>query len=280
MSTITPGTPLYAFVDSFRKTLGTVLSQASPSPWKVTIGNEDVPPASGTTLCFGISLSGSLRGKAAFLIENGEALRLAQQLVPKSPDPAADPNAAGKQAIEQLLRKVSTLAAASLKEQFGEVGFELAGIEAPNWTGASVVLTASEASSGTISIGFRLDTELAGVLPAGASTDPLAAKAAASGDNNLDLLLGVELNLTLRFGQRTLTLREILELNSGSIIELDRQVQEPADLLLGEKLIARGEVVVVDGNYGVRIKEMCESPIVADKVGLSIARGESSKAAS
>jgi len=278
MSTITPGTPLYSFVDSFRKTLGTVLSQASPSPWKVTISKEDVPPASGTTLCFGISLSGGLRGKAAFLIEHAEVLRLAQKLVPKSADPAADPNAAAKQAIEQLLRKVSTLAAAALKEQFGEVSFEFAAIEAPNWTGTSAVLTAAEASTGTVSIGFRLDTELAGVLPARASTDPSAAKAAASGDHNLDLLLGVELNLTLRFGQRTLALREILELNSGSIIELDRQVQEPADLLLGEKLIARGEVVVVDGNYGIRIKEMCESPIGTDKMGLSVARGESSKA--
>ena len=279
MSTITPGTPLYSFVDSFRKTLGTVLSQASPSPWKVTLGQEDVPPAGGTTLCFAISLSGSLRGKAAFFIESAEALRLAQKLVPKSEDPAADPNAAAHQAVEQLLRKVSALAAAALKEQFGEVSFEFAGIEAPNWTGTSVILTASEASTGTISIGFRLDPELAGALPAKASTDSLA-KAATSGDNNLDLLLGVELSLTLRFGQRTLTLREILELNSGSIIELDRQVQEPADLLLGEKLIARGEVVVVDGNYGIRIREMCESPIAADKMGLSVARGESSKAAS
>jgi len=287
MSTITPGTPLYSFVDSFRKTLGDVLSQASASPWKVTIGKEGVPPASGTTLCFGISLSGSLRGKAAFLIENAEVLRLAQKLVSKSSDPAAEPNAAGKHAIESVLRKVSTLASATLKEQFGDVNFEFASIEVPNWTGTSVILTASEPSTGTVSIGLRLDSELSGVLPAqadataaGVSTDPLAAKAAASGDNNLDLLLGVELNLTLRFGQRTLTLREILELNSGSIIELDRQVQEPADLLLGEKLIARGEVVVVDGNYGLRIKEMCEPPIGADKVGLSAARREPSKAAS
>jgi flagellar motor switch protein FliN len=76
------------------------------------------------------------------------------------------------------------------------------------------------------------------------------------GENNLDLLLGVHLNLTLRFGQRVLTLREILDLTSGSVVELDRQVQEPADLLLGDKLIARGEVVIVDGNYGIRITEV------------------------
>jgi flagellar motor switch protein FliN/FliY len=72
----------------------------------------------------------------------------------------------------------------------------------------------------------------------------------------LDLLLDVNLALTLRFGQRDLTLREILDLNAGSVIELDRAVEEPAELLLGDKVIARGQVVTVDGNYGIRITDM------------------------
>jgi flagellar motor switch protein FliN/FliY len=76
---------------------------------------------------------------------------------------------------------------------------------------------------------------------------------------NLDLLLEVSLNLTLRFGQRTLPLREILNLNTGAIVELDREVEEPADLLLGEKVIARGQVVIVDGNYGLRITEVLDA---------------------
>jgi len=76
---------------------------------------------------------------------------------------------------------------------------------------------------------------------------------------NIDLLLGVNLNLTLRFGQRALPLREILDLNTGAIIELDREVEEPADLLLGDKVIARGQVVIVDGNYGLRITEVTDA---------------------
>ena len=80
-----------------------------------------------------------------------------------------------------------------------------------------------------------------------------------SHEPNFDLLLGVNLNLTLRFGQRTLPLREVLELASGSVIELDHEVQEPADLLLGDKVIARGDVVIVDGNYGVRITEVADA---------------------
>ncbi len=75
-------------------------------------------------------------------------------------------------------------------------------------------------------------------------------------DKKLGLLLDVNLALTLRFGQRDLTLREILDLNAGSVVELDRHVEEPAELLLGNKVIARGQVVTVDGNYGIKITDM------------------------
>ena len=97
-------------------------------------------------------------------------------------------------------------------------------------------------------------------------------KDSAPDEKNLNLLLGVDLNLTLRFGQRTLTLREVTDLSSGSIIELDRHVQEPADLVLGEKLIARGEVVLVDGNYGLRITEMADAQPVAGRTGMPAGR--------
>ena len=279
MSTITPGTPLHSFVEVFRKTLSDVLAQDLASPWNVATQAEGAPQSGGATkLCFGITLSGGLRGNAAFEIENAEALLLAQKLLAESPDPAAKLTVARKQAVEQLLRKVTALAAADLKEQFGEVDLQLASIEVPNWTGTRVALLAEEASTGKVSVELLLDKELvAGVAPSPDANSTVPASTGkppgkAAGENNLDLLLGVELNLTLRFGQRTLTLREILDLSSGSIIELDRQVQEPADLLLGDRLIARGEVVVVDGNYGLRIKQMCDPPTTADKIGLTAAR--------
>jgi flagellar motor switch protein FliN/FliY len=74
--------------------------------------------------------------------------------------------------------------------------------------------------------------------------------------SNLKLVMDVELNVSLRFGQRQLPLREVLELTSGSVIGLDRQVDEPVELLLDGKVIARGEAVIVDGNYGLRITEV------------------------
>jgi len=88
---------------------------------------------------------------------------------------------------------------------------------------------------------------------------PLGATDPAGADSvNLGLLLDVELNVTLRFGQRQLTLREVMELTAGSVVELDRQVEEPVELLLDGKVIARGEAVVVDGNYGLRVIEVMQ----------------------
>ncbi len=75
---------------------------------------------------------------------------------------------------------------------------------------------------------------------------------------NLDLLLDVALEATLRFGQREMILREILELRPGSVIELNRRVQEPAELLVAGRVIARGEVVIVDGAYGLRITDITQ----------------------
>jgi len=88
---------------------------------------------------------------------------------------------------------------------------------------------------------------------------PQVTAAAGSPSDRLDLLMDVELDLTLRFGSRHMLLREILDLNTGSVLQLDRQVEDPADLLLDGRLIARGEVVVVEGNYGFRVTEVVAS---------------------
>jgi flagellar motor switch protein FliN/FliY len=76
----------------------------------------------------------------------------------------------------------------------------------------------------------------------------------------LERVIDVPLTVTLRFGQRSMRLREVLELNTGTLVELDRQVEEPVDLILDERVIARGEVVIVDGNYGLRVTEIVERP--------------------
>jgi flagellar motor switch protein FliN/FliY len=71
-----------------------------------------------------------------------------------------------------------------------------------------------------------------------------------------DLLLGVHLPVSISFGKTHLMVKEVLKLTTGSIVELDRQVTEPVDIIVNNCIIARGEVVVVAGNYGVRVKEI------------------------
>ncbi len=72
----------------------------------------------------------------------------------------------------------------------------------------------------------------------------------------LELLLDVELEASLRFGCREMPLGEILDLGPGDVVQLDRHVTDPVDLIVGDKIVARGEVVLVNGNFGLRISEV------------------------
>jgi flagellar motor switch protein FliN len=80
---------------------------------------------------------------------------------------------------------------------------------------------------------------------------------AASGPaSTLDLLLDVELPVSVSFGRAQVPLKDVLKLTSGSIVELNRTVAEPVEIIVNNCVIARGEVVVVEGNYGIRIQEI------------------------
>ncbi|WP_374711446.1 flagellar motor switch protein FliN [Symbiobacterium terraclitae] len=72
----------------------------------------------------------------------------------------------------------------------------------------------------------------------------------------LGLLSDVELELTVELGQSRRSLREILAMGPGSVLELDKHAGEAVDLLVNGRLVARGEVVVIGENYGVRITEL------------------------
>jgi flagellar motor switch protein FliN/FliY len=72
----------------------------------------------------------------------------------------------------------------------------------------------------------------------------------------MELLLDVDLPVSISFGKTQLALKDVLKLTTGSIVELNRGVNDQVEVLVNECLIARGEVVVVEGNYGVRIQEI------------------------
>jgi len=72
----------------------------------------------------------------------------------------------------------------------------------------------------------------------------------------LDLLLDVELPVSVSFGRAELPIKDVIKLSTGSIIELNRSITEPVEVIVNNVVIARGEVVVVEGNFGVRIKQV------------------------
>jgi flagellar motor switch protein FliN len=99
----------------------------------------------------------------------------------------------------------------------------------------------------------------AATLSAQGSPDPRPAEPAGTAPvltAGLELLLDVELEATLRFGCRELPLGQILDLGPGDVVQLDRQVNDPADLIVGDKIVARGEVVLINGNFGLRVTEV------------------------
>jgi len=72
----------------------------------------------------------------------------------------------------------------------------------------------------------------------------------------IELLLDIELEASLRFGCREMPLGQILDLGPGDVVQLDRHVADPVDLVVGDKIVARGEVVLVNGNFGLRVTEV------------------------
>ena len=86
------------------------------------------------------------------------------------------------------------------------------------------------------------------------------------GESPMSLLCDIELDATLQFGSREMPLREVLELGPGDVVELDRHVSDPVDLIIGDRIVARGEVVVVGGNFAIRITEVAEPQLRLESI--------------
>ena len=87
-------------------------------------------------------------------------------------------------------------------------------------------------------------------------TNTARAESISRGSNNLDLVLDVELPLVVRFGRTVMNLKTLTGLGPGSIVDMGRSPDDPVELLVSDKVVAYGEVVIVDGSYGLRITEI------------------------
>lgn len=86
--------------------------------------------------------------------------------------------------------------------------------------------------------------------------DGLEQEPGADVDINLDVLLDVPLSMSLEVGRSRLSIRELLQLNQGSVVELDRAAGEPLDVMVNGTLVAHGEVVVVNEKFGIRLTDV------------------------
>ena len=81
--------------------------------------------------------------------------------------------------------------------------------------------------------------------------------------SNMNLVLDVPVSLTIELGGCQLPMREVLQLNIGSVVQLDKAADAPVEISVNGKLIARGEVVVIEERYGVKITEVLGNPATA-----------------
>jgi flagellar motor switch protein FliN/FliY len=86
--------------------------------------------------------------------------------------------------------------------------------------------------------------------------DTLVNKTDTEDTSNLALLMDVQLPVAIRFGETEMILEEIVKLGVGSVIELNSGIDQPVELVVNNRILARGEIVTVDGFYGIRVTEI------------------------
>ncbi len=226
------------------------------------------------TSAFATTCSGALSGTLLCLFKKEDRQQI-EMFISKM---MSGDGAAG---IPALINATLTATAASLPEAatFGDVTqIELAG--ADNVASSLIAAVGEKAwvNTFTLTVGERLNSQMLVLYAPHGSIEALqsetvtaaAAAGAPSGftnkrrtgtpredsSRNMERLLDVELEVVVRFGLTQIPLRELVRIGVGSMIELNRQVDEPVELLVNNRPLARGSVVVVDGYYGVCITEI------------------------
>jgi flagellar motor switch protein FliN/FliY len=206
-----------------------------------------------------------LSGNQGFVLSNKDAVRLSQLLLAEPEDGSSTLSTDHRDAIGELFRQFAGAAASSLKGLAGgEVSFKWVGLNPfPGAPGMQAGLQWTSPGLPVLSViaelGSPLVAELSPAAPQALELPPPSPPPTSSSkarDPKLELLMDVDLDVTLRFGERQMALHDILDLSAGSVVELNQYVQDPVELLVGKKVIARGEVVVVDGSYALRVMQI------------------------
>lgn len=251
------------FFDRFAGSINATLGQLTGSRGKYVVSPKQLDDGdlNSQELWVGAALGGEPPLALAFGLSRATGLFLARALLSETPAEDAAFNPEDQELLVEFWKQALGRASHDLRDLLQDSAFEYLNAESPAWQPAMTAELKFEVEARTLTISIQLGMELVRRL---AQAEPEIAVSVSSSlrdspvsPNNLDLLLDTPLAVTLRFGQRRMPLREIMQLASGSVIELDRQAEDAVDLLLDERLIARGQVVVVDGCYGLRVSEVC-----------------------
>ncbi len=221
---------------------------------------------------YNVTAGGAVRGEMTLRLPAASATRLAQKFLgePAIAAPESGPTSAEhKEALEELLRQVAGLAATALAATAGgEVQLHLAAAPAtPSWSSNAVTCVQTRDEEGSaVTLEIQISPALAAELQSRAQPQPAPPPAPAPAPVSLSTpaasyrrLMDVGLDVKLRFGTRRMLLRDVLALSAGVVVELDNALHSPVELLLDGRLVAKGEVVIVDGKYGLRVTDVPES---------------------
>lgn len=245
----------HLFAAAFAESLSSTLAGAIGSAWPLEIAGHLQPASTKQTpVHFRVTVASGLHGECFVEIYEDQVTEIIAKIRKAPAEPLKDEHV---EEIANVIASATQALATSLMESYGEVVFKVDRVAELAFGGMFVVPLVNSADAAGTPILLYLDGDLLDALSSPAEgTEKKEDEGGEVHPHNLKLVMDVELNVSLRFGQCQLPLREVLELASGSVIELDRMVDEPVDLLLDGKLIARGEAVIVDGNYGLRVTEI------------------------
>lgn len=263
--TTSPSVAVNTFVQLWTEAFSAVMSQIASAPFPMQEGaGENMPSAIAEDVQLTVTAAGSVRGEMSLRLPPPTAVELAKIFISDSDAARNEVTADDRSALEELFRQIAGHVTTSAKPKGLDIQLTVALGEAPTWPpAAGGWICSGTGAPRSAQVEWKLSSALATALvsawrePEAAPPTPAALPpSGAKRPEKLELLMDVELDVILRFGGRTILLKEILDLGLGSVVELDRSIQDEADLLLDGKLIARGEVVVVDRNFGIRITEV------------------------
>jgi flagellar motor switch protein FliN/FliY len=261
--------------DAWKACFQNVLTQVSGQPAVFEVSPQPLP-ATDSDVWYTVVAGGAAHGEMSLRLSAASGTRLAQKLLSETEPAAPGITAEHKEALEELLRQVAGLAATALAATAGgQVQLNLSASAAPSWSSDAIVCLQTPDQDGAftsieIQISPALAAELQPKTQPEAPAQTLAAPPLPSSTQpapSYGRLMDVGLDVKLRFGTRRMLLRDVLALSAGVVVELDNALHSPVDLLLDGRLIAQGEVVVVDGKYGLRVTNVVDSAPAAGSPG-------------